>query len=213
MLSRRVLPSFLLPTPVWCAQVSARGLRSYEEGREALPTIHSVDVFFEQRTVPLALHLCHAHIDVDFSLWEKALLDVGLDATQEERSKHFVKLLNDLVAIVVPFAARFEPLVKVFAAAENVRQEEVEQSPELLQIVLSVAHAYIRSATNHWKDTRQGLLTCKGVPVIKSRCLESNNLTIWDRMESTFLMRWASSMTMYSHEIFLRPFFSRWQTS
>lgn len=45
--------------------------------------------------------------------------------------------------------------------------------------------------------------------MMRSRPRESKTRTIWLRSESTFLMRWASSMTMYSHENFLNVAFSR----
>lgn len=52
-------------------------------------------------------------------------------------------------------------------------------------------------------------LFCNGVPVMSKRFLESKSRTICERMESTFLIRWASSMMMYSQESFLSEDFSR----
>ena len=56
-------------------------------------------------------------------------------------------------------------------------------------------------------------LFCSGVPVMSSRPRDSNRRTIWERIESTFLIRCASSMMMYSHASRLSGFFSRWQIS
>ena len=60
-----------------------------------------------------------------------------------------------------------------------------------------------RSAQSSWR------LFCRGVPVISRRFLELNSLMIWASDDSTFLMRCASSMMMYSQANFFRWAFSR----
>ncbi len=52
-------------------------------------------------------------------------------------------------------------------------------------------------------------LFCSGVPVIRRRERELKARTICESIESTFLIRCASSITMYSHESFLSALFSR----
>lgn len=53
----------------------------------------------------------------------------------------------------------------------------------------------------------------RGVPVINMRLREWRMRMIWDNIEFSFLMRWASSMIMYCQEIFLNCAFSNKQIS
>lgn len=65
----------------------------------------------------------------------------------------------------------------------------------------------LSSANNSFK------LFCNGVPVINSLPLEMNDLTICERIESTFLIRCASSITIYSKLNFFNADFSMRQIS
>ena len=61
----------------------------------------------------------------------------------------------------------------------------------------------LRSAHSSWR------LFCSGVPVSRRRAEVLNSRTTLESSESSFLMRWASSMTKYFHSIFLKVVFSR----
>lgn len=68
-------------------------------------------------------------------------------------------------------------------------------------------HMKLSKANNSFK------LFCKGVPVISNRPRDIKLRTIWERIESTFLIRCASSMTIYSKLNFLSTLFSIKQIS
>ena len=74
-------------------------------------TVDGVNVLLEDALVPLALHVGHADVDVDLLLGQKRVLDVRLDAPEEEGPEDLVQLLDNLVLVAV--AAAGEPGVKV----------------------------------------------------------------------------------------------------
>ena len=102
-------------------------------------TVDRIDILLQNHLVPLALQRGHADVDVDLLLGEQALLDVGLDATQKEGTKHGVELLDDRVGrrlllrrqLVGNFSLgrergrlSLEPGVKVGHVGEDVGKEE-----------------------------------------------------------------------------------------
>uniref|UniRef100_A0AAG5DLD8 Uncharacterized protein n=1 Tax=Anopheles atroparvus TaxID=41427 RepID=A0AAG5DLD8_ANOAO len=96
--------------------------------------VHHVDVLHQDLGVPVALHLRQADEDLHLLLRQQPLLDLGLEPPQQERLQHGVQPLDQRV--VVHALVRVEPAVEVIGAVEDVRQQEVEQRPELVQVVL-----------------------------------------------------------------------------
>ena len=119
------------------------------------------DVLLQQLLVPRLLHLAHADLEDGLLLWRQTLLDVALDAPQQERPQHLharlwwpqrarqhggalaageprgarlMQLLHDLCLVAARVAA--EPLVEALGAGEDLGQEEVEERPQLVQVVL-----------------------------------------------------------------------------
>jgi hypothetical protein len=97
-------------------------------------TVDGINVLFKQHTVPLALHVGHADVEVDLLLGEERVLDIGLDTTQEEGAEDLVELLDNGIRFIAVLG--LEPFVKVFARGEDVGKDKVEQSPELVEVVL-----------------------------------------------------------------------------
>lgn len=67
---------------------------------------------------------------------------------------------------------------------------------------LSSAHCNKITQTSSWR------LFCKGVPVKSRRLRQGKRRTICERAEFSFLIRWASSITIYCHESFFKWLFS-----
>lgn len=65
---------------------------------------------------------------------ENRLGDVGLESAQEKRSQHFVQLVDHLV--LLRFVVEIEPGVKVVGRRKHVGQQEVQERPEFVQVVL-----------------------------------------------------------------------------
>mmetsp|Transcript_18212 Transcript_18212/g.47508 ORF Transcript_18212/g.47508 Transcript_18212/m.47508 type:complete len:284 (+) Transcript_18212:1770-2621(+) len=65
----------------------------------------------------------------------------------------------------------------------------------------------LRSAQSSFK------LFCSGVPVRRRRLRDLNSRTVTDSFDASFLMRWASSITIYRQENFLSDAFSMMQSS
>ena len=51
-------------------------------------TVHGVDVLLEEVGVEPALHVRHGDIHVDLLLWRQRLLNIQLQAAQDERAKN-----------------------------------------------------------------------------------------------------------------------------
>lgn len=79
--------------------------------------IDSVNILFQDHSVPFSLHVGHANVDVDLLLGEERVLNIGLDSSKQERPENLVKLLDDGVLIVV--ASHLEPRVEVLAKVEK----------------------------------------------------------------------------------------------
>ena len=96
--------------------------------------IHDVDVLHQNLGVPIALHLGQPDKDGDFLLGLERLLDIDLEASKQERLEHSVQALHQGVVAQARVCA--EPLVEVFGAGEDLWQKEVEQRPELVEVIL-----------------------------------------------------------------------------
>jgi hypothetical protein len=91
------------------------------------------------------LSLSDTNIDVHLNLGQEVLFYFSLDSSKHERSKNFVQLLNHLIVFLflffigqigISFAAKIKPFVKILRGTENVRKKEVEETPELMDVVL-----------------------------------------------------------------------------
>lgn len=63
----------------------------------------------------------------------KPLLDVGLEPAQQEGPQELVELRDDLRLVLL---ADLEPLLELLGRAEDLGEEEVEEGPEFLEVVL-----------------------------------------------------------------------------
>lgn len=66
-------------------------------------------------------------------LREQALLNIALDTTQQERPQNLMELLHDHVLVA---ALRLEPLIERAGVTEHIRQQEIEQGPQFVEVVL-----------------------------------------------------------------------------
>mgnify|MGYP001124650259 CR=1 FL=1 len=84
---------------------------------------------------------------MDLNLWWQALLHFLLDSSEQEWLQDAMQLLDDLlvplllllichVFLALALAAKVEPLVEVVAGRENLRQQKIQQGPELVEVVL-----------------------------------------------------------------------------
>lgn len=81
------------------------------------------------------------HLD----LWHERFFDLPLDSPEHERPKDLVELFNYLVVLdllfliseaLVSLAAEIEPFIEIIRRGEDLRQQEVEQTPKLVEVVL-----------------------------------------------------------------------------
>mmetsp|Transcript_47611 Transcript_47611/g.79829 ORF Transcript_47611/g.79829 Transcript_47611/m.79829 type:complete len:768 (+) Transcript_47611:2909-5212(+) len=103
-------------------------------GLTARPLIDDRRVFCQDVRVPLALHLRHPTPHVDLLLGRDAGVHLCLEAPQHERLQQLMHLLND-VGIGRTFAC-IVPVVELLAVVEEVRQQKVQQRPQLVEVVL-----------------------------------------------------------------------------
>jgi len=79
------------------------------------------------------------------NLWQQAFLDLSLDPSKHERSDDFMKLFDDIIILSGLFfftkihAARVsqvKPFIEIIRGGEDLRQQEVQETPELMKVVL-----------------------------------------------------------------------------
>ena len=127
---------------------------------------YSVKVIHQHLLVQLLLHLGHANVQNRLHLWldikgihsecifiisiityRKRGLDVTLQSSKHERSEQSMKLSNHL--LLLPHIGRFlqvEQRVKRVLRSKHLGHEEVEQSPQLVQVFLVIRfHLFIHS--------------------------------------------------------------------
>ena len=95
-----------------------------------------LDVAKEQPLVQLLLYLRHADHDEGFGLGGQALRNVDFHPAQHERTEDAVQLSDHGFLRIGVVHLEIKPLVELFRRREDVGKEEVEQRPELVQIVL-----------------------------------------------------------------------------
>src|SRR5690606_30972992 len=106
--------------------------------------IYGIDILLQNLLVPLDLHLRHANVDVDFLLRKQTLFDIVLDSSEQKWSENLVQLLDDRVLVS---SLRLEPLIECGTVAEDIGKQEVEKSPEFVQIVLEGSTSDEQSVT------------------------------------------------------------------
>mmetsp|Transcript_59635 Transcript_59635/g.158717 ORF Transcript_59635/g.158717 Transcript_59635/m.158717 type:complete len:424 (-) Transcript_59635:1733-3004(-) len=94
--------------------------------------VDGVNVLLENVAVELALHARHGDVHVDLRLGRQALLHVRLQPTQQERPQDAVELRRHLLRLL----RALEEGVELVRVGELVGQKEVEQRPQLVQVVL-----------------------------------------------------------------------------
>mmetsp|Transcript_8914 Transcript_8914/g.21077 ORF Transcript_8914/g.21077 Transcript_8914/m.21077 type:complete len:452 (+) Transcript_8914:1433-2788(+) len=94
--------------------------------------VDRVNVLLQHARVQRLLHLAHGNVHVDLGLLGEALLDVGLEAAEEEGAKDAVQLPGHLLGLL----GGLEERIEVIGVCELVWQQEVEQRPQLVQVVL-----------------------------------------------------------------------------
>ena len=96
--------------------------------------VEGVHVALEDVLVLLALHGRELRVHDELGLGRDARLDVDLDAPEQEGLEHAVQLRDDLLLDLL--VLEVEPRVEVLRVGEDVGDEEVEQRPQLVQVVL-----------------------------------------------------------------------------
>lgn len=97
-------------------------------------TVDNVDVLHEHLGVPFPLHFAQSHVHFDLLFRQQPLLHLALETSQQERLKHRMQSLHQL--IVAKTLIRVEPLVEVVWWIEHVGQQEIEQRPQFVQVIL-----------------------------------------------------------------------------
>ena len=69
-------------------------------------------------------------------LWWEALLHVHLESSKHEGTENLVQLRDELVLLVGIVNVEIEPIVELFGTRKDIGDQEVEQSPQLVQIIL-----------------------------------------------------------------------------
>ncbi len=102
--------------------------------RRARRLVEGVHVALEDVLVLLALHRRELRVDDELGLGRDGALDVDLDAPEQEGLEDAVQLRDDLLLDLL--VLEVEPAVEVLRVGEDVGQQEVEQRPQLVQVVL-----------------------------------------------------------------------------
>mmetsp|Transcript_5634 Transcript_5634/g.14077 ORF Transcript_5634/g.14077 Transcript_5634/m.14077 type:complete len:265 (-) Transcript_5634:1604-2398(-) len=109
-----------------------------EDGRPVLRLVsgEGIEVAKEQLLVQLFLHLGHSHHHDGFRLRWETLRDVGLEAPEHEGPQDLVQLRDHVLLgfFVVDFEV--EPFVELLGGGEDVGEQEVQQGPQLVEVVL-----------------------------------------------------------------------------
>lgn len=95
-----------------------------------------LQVLLDQGSIPLLLHVTHTNLQNGLLLGGQAALHIRLDTAQQEGTQHLVQLLHHLGLLLLASITQAEPLLELLCAAEHLRQQEVEQGPQLVQVVL-----------------------------------------------------------------------------
>mmetsp|Transcript_28915 Transcript_28915/g.83963 ORF Transcript_28915/g.83963 Transcript_28915/m.83963 type:complete len:731 (+) Transcript_28915:2411-4603(+) len=110
-----------------------------EDGRSVLLCALSgdgIDIAKQQLLVQLLLDLGHTDHDEGLRLRRQALGNILLDTADHKGTEDVVKLGNHILLGLVIVDVKIEPLVELLRGREDVREEEVEQGPQFVQIVL-----------------------------------------------------------------------------
>mmetsp|Transcript_34075 Transcript_34075/g.73803 ORF Transcript_34075/g.73803 Transcript_34075/m.73803 type:complete len:464 (-) Transcript_34075:575-1966(-) len=105
-----------------------------EEPAPLSSSVDGVNVLLHQVLVPLELHLRHTDLEDGLLLGRQALLNLRLHPPQQERPQKLVQLHDGLVLLAL--AVDLEPLVELLGGREHVRQQKVQERPQLVQVVL-----------------------------------------------------------------------------
>ena len=79
------------------------------------------------------------------NLGKQAFLDLSFDSSKHERSNDFMQLFNNIVIlsglfflakIIVVLVGQVKPLIEIIRGGEDLRQQEVQETPELVEVVL-----------------------------------------------------------------------------
>ena len=102
--------------------------------RGARRLVQRVHVAHEDFLVLVLLHAREPRIHDELLLGRDGALDVGLDAAEQKGLEHLVQLRDHLLFDLL--VADVEPLVELLVGREDIGQQEVEQCPQLMQVVL-----------------------------------------------------------------------------
>lgn len=100
---------------------------------------------FQKLSINGFLCLSDTNIDVHLDLWQEVLFHFSLYSSKHKGSKNFMQLLNHLIIFLffffvrqigISLASEIKPFVKVLSWTKNVREKEVEETPELMDVVL-----------------------------------------------------------------------------
>mmetsp|Transcript_24499 Transcript_24499/g.75672 ORF Transcript_24499/g.75672 Transcript_24499/m.75672 type:complete len:292 (-) Transcript_24499:33-908(-) len=115
---------------------NGRPRRAGSSGVVAGAPSHDVDLPEETVAVDVALRLGHGREQDGFGLGGQGLFDVVLQSPEDEGSQEFVELFYDGGLGVGVDDLQVEELVEFLRRRKDVREEEIQQRPELVQVVL-----------------------------------------------------------------------------
>lgn len=101
--------------------------------------------FLQQLTVDWFLGLRDTNLDMHLDLWQQRFLDLPLDSSEHEWPQNLVKFFDDFVVLefslliseaLVGFTSKIKPFVEVVWRGEDLWQQEVQQTPQLMEVVL-----------------------------------------------------------------------------
>ena len=104
---------------------------------------------------------------------------------------------------------RIEPFIEILNIERDYYNENWHSSKKFFLGTILTSDELKTSGNRKLRRAHNSCkLFCKGVPVSKRRLAVLNSRTISDNFDFSFLIRWASSMTMYRQLNFLKTDFS-----
>ena len=97
-------------------------------------SVDNVDVPHQDFGVHFTLEFAEPDVDFELLLGFQSLLHFGLETSQQEGPQHGVQAFDQ--SVVAQTVVGVEPFVEILRVVEDIGQEEVEQSPQLVQVVL-----------------------------------------------------------------------------
>lgn len=139
MLRRRVFPSLFPVAPVISNERERPmvSCRCYRRIGKRLITINCINIFHEEFLIEIPLELTHPKVEFDLFLGFQGFLNFRFQSPEQKGFEDFVELFNNIFLFrIFGWALECKPRIKISCRAENIREQKIEQSPKLMEIVL-----------------------------------------------------------------------------